>query len=281
MRISVHGGVGAPPGEPAARRSALDAAAGAGARAAAPLDAVERAVRRLEADERFNAGVGSALQADGVARTDAGLMTHDGRIGAACAMPGVVHAVTVARTVLAETPHVLVAGEGAVRLAEVAGVRTGVDLTTERTRERYVGADPPDEPVPLAWVRERFGGTDTVGAVAADGGRYAAATSTGGRWFALAGRVGDVPRSGAGFHCTPAGAASATGDGEEIARHDLARRAVAGLDEGLSADRAAERAVERFEAATATAATAGVIVVGPGGSGSAHNGAAMATATAE
>ncbi|MFB6280989.1 MAG: isoaspartyl peptidase/L-asparaginase, partial [Haloferacaceae archaeon] len=270
---------GAAPAEPAARRSALDAAAAAGARAATPLDAVERAVRRLEADERFNAGVGSALQADGAARTDAGLMADDGRIGGACAMPGVVHAVTVARTVLAETPHVLVAGDGAVRLAAAAGVRTDADLSTERTRERYEAADPPPDPVPLDWVRERFGGSDTVGAVAADGGAYAAATSTGGRWFALPGRVGDVPLSGAGFYCAPAGAASATGDGEAIARHDLARRAVEGLAEGLSAGRAAGRAVERFEATTG--ATAGVIVLGPDGTGRAHNGTAMATAATD
>ena len=34
-------------------------------------------------------------------------------------------------------------------------------------------ADPPDGSAPpLAWVREHFGGTDTVGAVAADGRVY-------------------------------------------------------------------------------------------------------------
>ncbi|MFB6302023.1 MAG: isoaspartyl peptidase/L-asparaginase [Haloferacaceae archaeon] len=278
MRLVVHGGVGSAPSDPAAREAALDAAATGGTGTATPLDAVERAVRRLEDDDRFNAGIGSALQADGVARTDAGLATDDGRVGAACAMPGVARAVSVARAVLEATPHVLVAGEGAVRLAEAVDVPTGVDLTTERTRERYASADPPADPVPLAWVRERFGGTDTVGAVASDGERYAAATSTGGRWFALPGRVGDVPQSGAGFHCTPAGAASATGDGEVIARFGLARRAVAGLEDGLPADRAAARAVSRFEAATD--ATAGVIVLGSDGAGSAHNGEAMVVATA-
>lgn len=266
--------------EPAARGAALDAAASAGARERTPLDAVERAVRRLEDDERFNAGVGSALQADGVARTDAGLMTSDGRVGAACAMSGVARAVSVARVVLAETPHVLVAGEGAVRLADAAGMPTDADLTTERTRERYAAADPPPGDGPhLDWVRERFGGSDTVGAVAADGERYAAATSTGGRWFALAGRVGDVPQTGAGFYCTPAGGASATGAGEAIARVGLARRAVGTLERGLDAGDAAAHAVETF--AESTGETAGVIVLGPDGVGRAHNGEAMATATVE
>jgi len=55
---------------------------------------------------------------------------------------------------------------------------------------------------------------DTVGAVATDGETFAAATSTGGRSFALAGRVGDVPQVGSGFFCTEAGGASATGAGE-------------------------------------------------------------------
>jgi beta-aspartyl-peptidase (threonine type) len=298
VRLVVHGGANARPDEPAARRATLEEAAEAGANEPTPLDAVERALRRLESAPRFNAGVGSARQADGVARTDAGVMTDDRAVGAACAMPGVEHAVSAARVVRDETPHVLVAGDHAVALADDHGVETGVDLWTERTRERWTAADPPDNGR-SRWVRDRFGGReggargdgngdgdgnaatdhDTVGAVASDGDRFAAATSTGGRWFALAGRVGDVPQTGAGFYCAPAGAASATGAGEDIARATLARRAVGHLEAGQDAETAADRAVAEF--AELTGSGAGVIVLGRDGHGAAYNTAGMQTAVWE
>jgi beta-aspartyl-peptidase (threonine type) len=46
------------------------------------LDAVEAAVRALEDEPLLNAGTGSYLQADGVARLDASIMASDGRAGA-------------------------------------------------------------------------------------------------------------------------------------------------------------------------------------------------------
>ena len=286
MRIVVHGGAGsgATLGRPTPDRQAvLDAAATEGIAEPTPLDAVETAIRRLESDERFNAGRGGAIQSDGVARVDAGVMTSDRTIGAVTSVPGLPHAVSAARVVAEETPHVCVAGDHAATLAAEFGVETGADLTTERTRERFADVDPPaGDATPgdhLDWLRERFGGHDTVGAVAGDDGRFAAATSTGGRWFALAGRVGDVPQAGSGFCCTPAGGASATGAGEDITRVTLARRAVDHLADGTSADRAASLAVEEFEGLTGS--TAGVIVCGPDGVGSAYNSASMQVAAAE
>jgi len=290
MRVIVHGGAGAGAtiGEQtAARRAALDAAATDAAATETPLRAVETALRRLESDERFNAGRGGAVQSDGVVRVDAGCMTSDRTVGAVASVPGVEHAVSAARVVAEETPHVCVAGEHAAALAADFGVETGVELATDRTRERFADADPPvarcstaSPRAHLDWLRERFGaGHDTVGAVARDDGQFAAVTSTAGRWFALAGRVGDVPQVGSGFYCTPAGGASATGAGEDIARVTLARRAVDHLADGASADRAAALAIEEF--ATLTGADAGVIVCGPSGVGSAFNSESMQVATAE
>jgi len=296
MKVIVHGGAGSPPDEPADRQAVLDSAAASGAAAGDVTGAVVEAVRTLESDPRFNAGVGSARQSDGVARTDAGLMTDDRAAGAACSMPGVEHAVDVARVVKEETPHVLVAGVHAVDLAEAFGVETGVDLLTEGTRGRWAEEDPPesvDAAEHVAFVNGRFGRDegstggngaadrdhDTVGAVAREGDRIAAATSTGGRWCALAGRVGDVPQVGSGFYATRAGGASATGAGEDIARVTLARRAVDHLERGRSAADAADLAVEEFE--DLTGSTAGVIVLGTDGDhGSAYNSDAMQTSVA-
>ncbi|SDF14243.1 beta-aspartyl-peptidase (threonine type) [Halorubrum xinjiangense] len=306
MRVIVHGGAGGAPDDPEPRQAVLDEAAARGADAASPLDAVESAVGVLESDPRFNAGVGGAVQSDGVVRTDAGVMTSDREVGAACSMPGVEHAASVARVVHAETPHIFVSGEHAVDLADEFGVDTGVDLRTDEKRERYETEDPPrgGPREHLDWLATRFGSGDdqagegsegersegddgkhgapdhdTVGAVATDGESFAAVTSTGGRSFALAGRVGDVPQVGSGFFCTEAGGASATGAGEDIARVMLSRRAVDYLDDGLDAQAAADRAIDEFEAITGSGA--GVIVLGDEGAGSAFNTEGMQTSVAE
>jgi len=280
MDVIVHGGAGSMPEQPSERVATLSKAATRGAEAASPVDAVVAAVRWLESAPRFNAGVGSAVQSDGTIRTDAGIMTGRGSAGAACSMSDVEHAVEVARVVMASTPHVLLAGEHAVDLAASFGIETRVDLWTERTRERWNEVEPPmtgarDQ---LNWVREHFSGHDTVGAVATDGERVATATSTGGRWFALAGRVGDVPQIGSGFYASEVGGASATGAGEDIARETLARRAVRRLEEGDDPQTAADRTIASF--ATTHDSVAGVIVMDTdGNAGSAHCGESMQTAT--
>ncbi|MBX0295136.1 isoaspartyl peptidase/L-asparaginase [Haloarcula nitratireducens] len=278
MHVVVHGGAGTPPDEPAARQTTLADAAERASEAETPLEAVGEAIRPLERDPAFNAGVGGAVQSDGVVRTDAGLMTGDGMTGAACAMTGVCHAAAVARVVTTETPHVLLAGDPAVELAAASDIETDEDLLTEETRDRYERADPPGDDVGdhLAWVREHFAGTDTVGAVATDGDRLAAATSTAGRWFALAGRVGDVPQVGSGFFADDRGGASATGEGEAIARFGLARRAVE-LLETFGPRQAAEEAIAEFEASTG--GRAGLVVLDHAGRvGSEYNTDSMQTA---
>ncbi len=290
MRVIVHGGAGSPPEEPEERQDVLDSAAKTGAATDDPTEAVCDAIRVLESDPWFNAGIGSAVQSDGYIRTDAGVMTDDLEAGAACSMPGVEHAVDVARVVKEETPHVLVSGVHAVDLAEAFGVDTGVDLWSERTREQWEALErrpDGDARAHARWVTERFGGApegtdgdhDTVGAVATDGEHVAAATSTGGRWLALAGRVGDVPQIGSGFYCTEAGGASATGAGEDIARVTLSRRAVDLLADGETAQDAADVAIDEF--GTLVEGSAGVIVLtADGDAGEAYNSDAMQTSVA-
>lgn len=289
MNLIVHGGAGGPVDEPADRQAVLDEAARAGADAPSVTDAVLAAVRVLEADPRFNAGVGGAVQSDGVVRTDAGLMTDDREVGAAAAMPGVERALDVARVVKKETPHVFVSGVHAVDLADTFDIQTEVDLWCDRSREKWAETDAPEgfgTREHLGFVRDRFGdggdgqwNHDTVGAVAHEGDRLAAATSTGGRWCALAGRVGDVPQAGSGFYCARLGGASATGAGEDIARATLSRRAVDHLEKGPDPQAAADLAIEEFE--DLTGSSAGVIVMGNDGkSGSTYNSESMQTAVA-
>lgn len=282
MRIICHGGAGGVPDEPTPRQAVLDEAAATGVSAETAVDAVEAAINVLEESPRFNAGYGGAVQSDGVVRTDAGLMTSDRDAGAVASLDGVRDAISAARVVSEETPHVFVSGTNAVDLVEEFGVETGVDLLTDETREKYEDADPPDGSPRdhLDWLEDRFGGHDTVGAVAHDAetDEFVAATSTGGRTFALAGRVGDVPQIGSGFFAAPAGGASATGAGEDIAKTTLTRRAVRHLESGADAQAAADRAIEEF--GELTGSSAGVIVLGRGGAGSAFNSEGMQTSVA-
>ncbi|AEN06504.1 isoaspartyl peptidase/L-asparaginase [Halolamina sp.] len=280
MHIIVHGGAGGVPDEPEARQAVLDDAAEAGARADDPVDAVEAAVNVLEADDRFNAGYGGAIQSDGEVRTDAGLMTADRETGAVASMDGVRDAISAARVVMEETPHIFITGEHAVDLASEFGVETDVELLTPEASEEYADEHPPTAgpTAHLEWLEERFGGHDTVGAVAFDDGEFAAATSTGGRSWALSGRVGDVPQVGSGFYCTPAGGASATGAGEDIAKVTLTQRAVQKLEAGADAQTAAAEAIEEFD--DITGSSAGVIVADEEDVGSAFNSEGMQTSTA-
>mgnify|MGYP002761053528 CR=1 FL=1 len=176
MHIIVHGGAGGVPDEPEPRQAVLDDAAEAGARQNDPVDAVEAAINVLEADDRFNAGYGGAVQSDGAVRTDAGVLTSDRETGAVASMDGVQDAVSAARVVMEETPHIFIAGEHAVDLAGEFGVETDVELLTPETREEYADEEPPTAgpKAHLDWLEERFGGHDTVGAVAFDDGAFAA-----------------------------------------------------------------------------------------------------------
>jgi beta-aspartyl-peptidase (threonine type) len=218
--LIVHGGAGADPAEGREEvRAGLAEALLAGWRVLAgggrALDAVEAAVRSLEAHPRFNAGRGAVLNAAGEVELDASIMEGDRlRCGAVGAVARIPHPVTLARRVLEDGRHALLVGAGALAFAREAGVPEcdPADLVTERQRRRHA---------------ERAG-RGTVGAVALDlGGTVAAATSTGGIAGKLPGRVGDSALIGAGTYAESSiGGVSATGDGEAIIRVVLARRAL-------------------------------------------------------
>ena len=121
--IVVHGGAGAVAPERHARlRQGVRAAAHAGnamlERGGTALDAVVAAVRILEDDPEFGAGIGSALTRDGTVETCATVM--DGarrRAGAVAAVPDIGAPVIVARAMLETAEHVLLAGTAAQKYA--------------------------------------------------------------------------------------------------------------------------------------------------------------------
>jgi beta-aspartyl-peptidase (threonine type) len=222
--------------------AAVRAGAEALARGEGALDAVCAAVVRLEDDPLFNAGTGSALNADGQAEMDAGVMDgHTSRFGAVCALQRVRNPVLVARAVMERTAHCLLAAEGALRFARDCGFADHDPVTAQRRDElarALAGERRPSDVVPGAQRASH----DTVGAVALDErGCLAVATSTGGITMKRAGRVGDSPLPGAGTYATSAAASSATGLGEAILRR-LSTRTVCDLIAAGSAPDVAVRA---------------------------------------
>ncbi len=282
ISMIVHGGAWAiPDAEVEAHLQGVSAALDAGWRVliagGSALDACEVAVRVLEDDPTFDAGVGSFLNANGEVELDAAMM--DGRTlqaGAVAAVQRVRNPVHLARHVM-QSEHVLLVGVGAERLAAEAGVplcdpRTLI-IPRERARWERVRANPS-----LAGGAE-FRGHDTVGALARDArGDLAVAISTGGTLNKLPGRVGDSPLVGCGFYAdNEAGACCATGHGESIMRVVLSKSVVDDLAAGASAAAAARRAIETL--ARRTGGAAGCIVLRPDGSiGLYHNTPRMAHA---
>jgi len=252
--IVVHGGCGTPPpGEEDARNAACERAADAGwtvlAGGGAALDAVEAAVRALEDEPLLNAGTGAYLQADGVARLDASLMSSDGRAGAVAQVPLLRHPVSLARYLLDQDAHVMLAGPDALVLATRLGHEAGVVATPAKIAYWQEHLD--DACLRLdyaamaaAWKQEnpRLG---TVGAAAVDReGRLAAGTSTGGTGQCYPGRVGDTPVIGAGTYCTPRVAVSMTGVGERILVKLAAKRLADLVGDGRALDAAARQVLE-------------------------------------
>jgi beta-aspartyl-peptidase (threonine type) len=252
--LIVHGGCGTPPpGEEEARRAACERSADAGWRVlqqgGSALDATEAAVRALEDEPLLNAGTGAYLQADGVARLDASIMADDGRAGAVAQVPLLRHPVSLARYLLEQDAHVMLAGPEALALALRLGHETGVvatpakiDYWREHLDEACRRLD--YAAMAAAWKAEnpRLG---TVGCVALDArGELAAATSTGGTGQCYPGRVGDTPIIGAGTYCTRRVGVSMTGVGERILVKLAARRLADLVHGGATLADAARRVLE-------------------------------------
>jgi len=259
--ILTHGGAGdIDPAQAEVRKAGCLQAAKAGAeilaRGGSALDAVQAAVRILESNPLFNAGTGASLDEDGHVALDASIMEgKELRAGGVCALPPYLHPIDVARAVMEDGRHVLLAGEGAARFADAKGFArsTHEEMTTEgaqrawlRTKERLSQR--------VGWA----GGT--VGAVAKDEhGNVASATSTGGTVNKLAGRVGDSPIVGAGTYAeNECGAASNTGHGEAAIRLCLAKFATDQMrtDDAEACARAAIETMQRR-----TGGRGGIIVV--------------------
>uniref|UniRef100_A0A8D0HDZ3 Isoaspartyl peptidase/L-asparaginase n=1 Tax=Sphenodon punctatus TaxID=8508 RepID=A0A8D0HDZ3_SPHPU len=182
--------------------------------------------------------------------------------GAVSAVKCIANPIKLSRLVMEKTEHMLLTDQGAHAFAKAMGVPEipGKKLITERSRERWeknLEADSnPQE------IEKDLG---TVGAVAIDNeGNVACATSTGGLSNKMVGRVGDTPCIGCGGYAdNNVGATSTTGHGESIMKVVLARLVLYHMEQGMSAEEAADTALNYMK--TRVGGLGGVIVIGKSG----------------
>jgi len=229
------------------------------------LEAAIAAVMVFEEDERFNAGTGAVLCLDGATiEMDASIMDTRGRLGAVAGVRDVRNPILLARAI-ADTPHVLLAGEGADRLARALGMERAKPISAAQREQhekllKQLAGSVPVMPGIDNRMFERFwnyktplqlppnAAHDTVGAVVrGPDGHFAVAGSTGGSAPSLLGRVGDTAIMGSGFYAGPLGAIAATGVGEHIVRHMLARTVYGYIEQGMPLRQALRRGVDLID----------------------------------
>ena len=209
------------------------------------LDAVEAGVRVTEADaENQSVGLGGRPDSEGNVTLDACIMDSDGNAGSVGFLQNIKHPISVARKVMEETDHVMLAGKGALKFALSKGFKRE-NLLTEASRRGW-----------LEWqknnrIKDSWGPNDdhdTITSLAQDNnGNLSGACTTSGLAYKLHGRVGDSPIIGAGMYVdNEVGAAGATGVGELVMKTCGSFLVVELMRQGYSAMEACNEAVNRI-----------------------------------
>ncbi len=172
-------------------------------------------------------------------------MDEKGNAGSVSFLQNIKHPISVARKVMEETPHVMLAGEGALKFAKSQGF-IEEDLLVEETRADYKKWLETSEYKPVINIENH----DTIGLIAMDKqGNISGACTTSGLGYKMHGRVGDSPVIGAGlFVDNEIGAATATGMGEAVLKTCGTFLVVELMRQGKSPQEACEEAVKRIAA---------------------------------
>lgn len=210
------------------------------------LDAVEKGAMAEEADiKNTTVGIGATPDRDGNVTLDACIMDKDGNCGSVVYLQNIAHPVAVARKVMEETPHIILAGKGAEQFAYKQGFKK-TNLLTEEAKSRWLEWKKTSKYETIINIENH----DTIGMLTMDkNGDLAGACTTSGMAYKVGGRVGDSPIIGAGLYVdNEIGAATATGVGEEVIRTVGSFLIVELMRQGKSPQEACEEGVKRIMA---------------------------------
>jgi N4-(beta-N-acetylglucosaminyl)-L-asparaginase len=221
------------------------------------VDAVESGVQVPEADPKDQSvGYGGMPDRDGKVTLDACIMDGWGNCGAVMFLESIMHPIKLARMVMEKTPHVQLAGEGALQFALANGFKRENLLTpeSEKAWQEWLKEShyDPAQSIDILNNQQKLKGQidnhDTIGMIAMDGrGELSGACTTSGMAFKMRGRVGDSPIIGAGlFVDNEVGAATATGVGEEVIRICGSHTVIELMRQGMSPEQACKKTVERI-----------------------------------
>lgn len=232
------------------------------------LDAVEAVILCVESNpDDHSVGYGGLPNILGEVELDASIM--DGKTlaaGAVCAVHDYEHPISIARQVMEQLPHVMLAGPGAERFARELGMKKR-NLLSDEARAIYhskISDNPRHDTMrelvtrathdpEIAASADEYGNETphgTTNVIALDGkGNLASGVSTSGWAWKYPGRVGDSPIIGAGNYCDNRyGACACTGYGEMALRCNTAHSVVLYLKMGLGLTQAARQAMRDLRA---------------------------------
>ncbi len=208
------------------------------------LDAAVKGVAYEEANIlNTSVGKGGAPDRDGNVTLDACVMNHEGNCGAVLAVHNITHVAALAKEVMINTPHVILAGNGARKFALEQGY-TPENLLTDDSKKAWE-----------KWLEEgnfkaeiNVENHDTIGMLCCDSeGNLSGACTTSGLAYKMQGRVGDSPIIGSGlFIDNKVGGAVATGLGEEVIKTVGSFLIVELMRQGKSPQEACEEAIHRI-----------------------------------
>lgn len=207
------------------------------------IDSIVEGISYVESDIKdMSVGKGGRPDRDGDVTLDSCIMDHDGEAGGVCFMQHIEHPIQVAKEVMYNTPHVLLAGVGATRFALSKG-HEKTDLMTEDSRNEYKEwlKEKKYKPVPNIELH------DTIGMLGLHEGKLGGGCSTSGLAYKMKGRVGDSPIIGAGlFVDGSVGACTATGMGELMMKSLSSFLVVEFMRNGASPLEACQKAIQRI-----------------------------------
>lgn len=234
------------------------------------LDAVEAGARSIEDTINCCVGLGGNPDREGKVTLDASIMDDKFNCGSVMALEQIKHPISVARKVMETTPHVQLVGDGALQFALESGFQKESGKLSADAEKSYKQWLKKSEYKPVINIEQQQSkgqktkaghgpfapnffddgnfNHDTMGTIAMDAtGNLSGACTTSGMGFKMRGRVGDSPIIGAGLYVdNEVGAATGSGQGEEVLRVAGAFLIVEMMRQGKSPEEACKLAVERI-----------------------------------